>query len=173
MHFNLTHAVEVLQATPDTLWVMLAGLSSEWTNATEGPDTWSPFDVVGHLIHGEHTDWIPRVQTILKHGASEVFEPFDRFAHLEASRGKSMAELLDEFADLREQNLRELEDIRLSEKDLERTGRHPEFGEVTLGQLLATWVVHDLGHIAQIARVLSKQYKDEVGPWSTYLRVIT
>jgi hypothetical protein len=172
MKFELDHAIQLLRSTPDTLWVMLAGLPERWTSSNEAPDTWSPFDVVGHLIHGEKTDWIPRVRMILEHSEAKTFEPFDRFAQYEDSKGKSMSELLDEFADRRAENLEELDALTLTEEDLDRTGQHPEFGEVTLRQLLATWVVHDLGHIAQVSRVMSKQYKDEVGPWSAYLRVI-
>ncbi len=172
IEFSLDDTVEILRSTPDTLWVLLAGLSDGWTSANEGPDTWSPFDVVGHLIHGEKTDWIPRARIILEHGESRAFTPFDRFAQLQESKGKSLAVLLEEFADLRAENLQALENMQLTEADLGRTGRHPELGTVTLQQLLATWAVHDLGHIAQIARVMSMQYKDEVGPWSAYLRVI-
>jgi hypothetical protein len=169
---DLDDAIQLLRSAPDTVWVMLAGLPEEWTSSNEGPDTWSPFDVVGHLIHGEETDWIPRARVILEHGETKAFEPFDRLAQLENSKGKSMSELLDEYADLRADNLEALEGMKLTEEDLERTGQHPEFGRVTLRQLLATWVVHDLGHIAQISRVMAKQYKDEAGPWSAYLRVI-
>ena len=172
MQFSLKDAIQLLRSTPDTLRVMLAGLPEEWTSSNEGPGTWSPFDVVGHLIHGERTDWITRARVILEHGEAQVFEPFDRFAQLEESKRKSLGELLDEFADIRAENLEALEGMKLTEEDLDRTGQHPEFGKVSLGQLLATWVVHDLGHIAQISRVMSKQYKDAVGPWSAYLRVI-
>jgi hypothetical protein len=172
MRFNLDDAIQLLRSTPDTLWVMLAGVPEEWTSSNEGPETWSPFDVVGHLIHGEKTDWIPRTRIILEHGEAKVFEPFDRFAQFEDSKGKSLGELLDEFADLRAENLEALERMALTAQDMERTGQHPEFGKVTLGQLLATWTVHDFSHIAQISRVMSKQYKDEVGPWSAYLRVV-
>jgi hypothetical protein len=124
------------------------------------------------LIHGEETDWIPRARLILEQGEAKVFEPFDRFAQLENSKGRSMGELLDEFADLRAESLEALDAMKLTDEDMERTGQHPEFGKVTLRQLLATWTVHDLSHLAQISRVLAKQYKDEVGPWSAYLRVI-
>ena len=172
MKFYLEDAIQLLRSTPDTLWVLLAGLPESWTESNEGPDTWSPFDVVGHLIHGEKTDWIARARIILEQGDSQVFAPFDRFAQFEDSSGKSMRELLDEFADLRAANLEKLDEMKLTEQDFERTGQHPEFGTVTLEQLLATWVVHDLGHIAQVARVMSKQYTDRVGPWSAYLRVI-
>lgn len=172
MKFELDHAIQLLRSTPDTLWVMLAGLPEKWTSSNEGPDTWSAFDVVGHLIHGDKTDWIPRARIILEHGEAKVFEPFDRFAQFEDSKGKSLGELLDVFADLRAENLEILEGMQLTEADLGRTGQHPEFGSVTLRQLLATWVAHDVGHIAQISRVMAKQYKDEVGPWSAYLRVI-
>ena len=132
---DLDDAIQLLGSTPDTLWVMLEGLPEEWTSSNEGPDTWSPFDVVGHLIHGEETDWIPRARVILEHGEAKVFEPFDRFAQLDDSKGKSMNELLDEFADLRAENLEALEGMKLTEDDLERTGQHPEFGRVTLRQL--------------------------------------
>jgi len=172
MKFNLDDAIQLLRSTPDTLWVMLASLPEEWTSSNEGPETWSPFDVVGHLIHGDKTDWMPRTRIILELGEDKVFEPFDRFAQLEDSKGKSLTELLDEFADLRAENLEALEDMQLTAQDMERTGQHPEFGKVTLGQMLATWATHDLSHIAQISRVMSKQYKDEVGPWSAYIRVI-
>jgi hypothetical protein len=172
MKFDLDDAIQLLRSTPDILWVVLAGLPEEWISANEGPDTWSPFDVVGHLIHGEETDWIPRARLILEQGEAKVFEPFDRFAQLENSKGRSMGELLDEFADLRAESLEALDAMKLTDEDMERTGQHPEFGKVTLRQLLATWTVHDLSHLAQISRVLAKQYKDEVGPWSAYLRVI-
>lgn len=172
MKFKLDDAIQLLRSTPDTLWVMLAGLPEEWTSSNEGPETWSPFDVVGHLIHGEKTDWIPRTRIILEHGEAKVFEPFDRFAQFEDSKGKSLAELIDEFADLRAENLETLERMELTAKDMERPGQHPEFGKVTLGQLLATWATHDLSHIAQISRVMAKQYQDEVGPWSAYIRVM-
>ena len=141
--------------------------------AHEGGDTWSPFDVIGHLIHGERTDWVPRVKIILEHGDARAFDTFDRFAQFAASEGRTLDSLLDEFARLRRDNLKELASLRLSDADLDRRGRHPAFGSVTLRQLLATWVAHDLDHVAQIARTLARQYADEVGPWRAYLRVIS
>lgn len=172
MQYELEHAVAVLERTPRTLRALLSDLPTVWVQATEGPDTWSPFDVVEHLIHGERTDWIPRARIILQHGEAQVFEPFDRFAQFDASKGRSLDELLEEFASLRAGNLRTLREWRLTPSDLDRTGRHPEFGSVTLRQHLSTWVAHDLGHIGQVVRVMAKQYADEVGPWKAYLRVL-
>ncbi len=172
MKFKLEQVLEVLQRTPATLNTLLRGLSEQWTNATEGAGTWSPFDVVGHLIHCEETDWIPRLQIILAHGEARPFDPFDRVAFFEKSTGKSLPELLDTFAALRAKNLHTLLALNLQPSDFERTGTHPAFGQVTLRQLLATWVVHDLGHIRQIVRVLAKQYQDEVGPWRAYVSIL-
>src|SRR5689334_16711288 len=165
MEFELAQAIEVLKRTPTTLNSLLRDLPEPWLVQNEGPETWSPFDVIGHLIHGEETDWIPRARIILEHGEARAFDKFDRFAQAEASRGRTLASLLDEFATLRQTNLRALTAMRLTDKDLERTGRHPVFGPVTLGQLLATWVAHDLDHVMQISRVLGRQYSDAVGPW--------
>ncbi|HEX5574659.1 MAG TPA: DinB family protein, partial [Gemmatimonadales bacterium] len=148
-------------------------LPESWNTSNEGPDTWSPFDVVGHLIHGERTDWIPRIELLLAHGENRAFTPFDRFAQFRDSRGKSLHQLLDTFAELRASNVERLVSLQLTSKDLERRGRHPELGQVTLGQLIATWVVHDLNHIGQIARVMSRQYQSEVGPWIEYLPILT
>jgi len=138
----------------------------------EGGESWSPFDIVGHLVHGEKTDWITRTETILKYGKEKTFEPFDRFAQFENSKGKNINELLSEFSALRLKNLHRLNEMNIREDDLIKKGIHPHFGKVTLRELLATWVVHDLGHISQIARVMAKQYKDEVGPWKEYLPVV-
>jgi hypothetical protein len=173
VEFRFDAALPVLERTPGVLRGLLADLPASWTNAVEGPNTWSPFDVVGHLIHGERTDWIPRARIILEHGEARAFEKFDRFAQFAASEGRTLASLLDEFAQLRQANLRELEALRLTDADLDRRGRHPELGVVTLRQLLSTWVAHDLDHVTQIARVLARQYSDEVGPWRAYLRVIS
>ena len=173
MEFKFDTALPVLRRTPSVLAGLLADLPSSWTDAVEGPNTWSPFDVVGHLIHGEHTDWIPRARIILEHGEARPFDKFDRFAQFNASEGRTLASLLDQFATLRRDNLRDLESMSLSEADLDRRGRHPELGVVTLRQLLATWVAHDLDHIVQISRVLAHQYSDEVGPWRAYLRIIS
>jgi hypothetical protein len=172
MRFLLSEGVAVLERTPNVLRAMLGELSSEWTERDEGPETWSPLVIVGHMIHGERTDWIPRARIILERGIDRRFNPYDRFAQFHESAGKSLATLLDEFADLRRQNLAMLADWRLTEVQLELTGEHPEFGPVTLRQLLATWVVHDLGHIAQIARVMAKQYRDAIGPWRAYLPIV-
>jgi hypothetical protein len=171
--FAMDEAVAILTRTPATLDALLRGLPDEWTTAHEGGDTWSPFDVIGHLIHGERTDWLPRARIILEHGEDRAFDKFDRFAQFAASEGRSPASLLDEFAMLREHNLRELAALRLTDSDLDRRGRHPELGIVTLRQLLATWVAHDLDHVVQISRVLARQYSDDVGPWRAYLRIIS
>lgn len=172
MEFELNEAIRMLERTPPLLSVYLRGLPEAWTHQNEGDNTWSPFDVVGHLIHGEKTDWMVRAQIILSDHSERPFEPFDRFAQSASSKGKSMAQLLDEFGSLRAQNLDRLKALRLSEKDLAREGMHPELGKVTLRQLLATWVAHDLGHIVQISRVMAKQYTAEVGPWVKYLGVL-
>ena len=172
MRFNLSDGVAVLERTPRVLRDLLAGLPEGWIGATEGPDTWSPFDVVGHLIHGERTDWIPRLEIILVDGEGRAFEPFDRFAQFEESRGRSLEELLDTFAVLRARNLARLASFELTAADLERRGRHPALGTVTLEQLLATWVAHDLSHLGQIARVMGKAYTEAVGPWAEYLPML-
>lgn len=172
MEFNLADGVAVLERTPKTLRAMLDGLSPSWTEATEGPDTWSPYTVVGHLIHGERTDWIPRARIILAPGANRAFVPYDRLAQFCESEGKSLADLLDEFARLRAQNINTLIGWRLTDAQLSLEGQHPEFGAVSLRQLLATWVAHDLGHIVQVSRVMAKQYRDAIGPWRAYLSVV-
>jgi hypothetical protein len=172
MEFDLTAGIAVLERTPQTLRAMLAGLPSTWTDATEGPETWSPYDIVGHLIHGERTDWIPRAQIILAQGANRRFTPFDRFAQFQESKGKSLAELLDELARARAESLATLAAWRLTDAQLALAGEHPAFGRVTLRQLLATWVAHDLGHIAQTARVMAKQYREAIGPWREYLPIM-
>lgn len=172
MEFDLVNGVAVLERTPATLRSLLDGLSSSWTDATEGPDTWSPYVVVGHLIHGERTDWIARAEIILAQGANRQFTPYDRFAQFRESEGKSLAQLLDEFADLRARNLVTLRGWQLTEAQLALTGVHPQFGDVMLRQLLACWVAHDLGHIVQVARVMARQYRDAIGPWTEYLSVM-
>lgn len=173
MKLELEHARNILQRTPSTLNLLLQDLPEPWLMTNEGPDTWSPYDVVGHLLHGEETDWIPRARMILEDGESRAFTPFNREAMFEASKGNSIRELLDTFAYLRAESLRQLDELNLTPELLEKRGLHPEFGVVTLSQLLATWVVHDLSHIGQIARVMSKQYGDAVGPWKAYLPVLT
>lgn len=172
MGFDLNNGTAVLERTPVALRALLDGLPGAWTEATEGPKTWSPYDIVGHLIHGERTDWIPRARLILAQGTDRRFASFDRFAQFRESRGKPLSELLDEFARLRSANLETLAGWDLTDANLALEGEHPDLGAVTLRQLLATWVAHDLGHLAQIARVMAKQYRDEVGPWHAYLPVL-
>ena len=172
MDFELRQAKEILGRTPSTLNSLLRELPEAWLVRNEGPETWSPHDIVGHLVHGEETDWIPRAKIIIEDGEARAFEPFDRTAMFEKSKGKSTAELLDSFAALRNKSLRELEGMNLTPVLLEKRGKHPELGVVTLQQLLATWVVHDLGHVRQIVRVLAKQYRDNVGPWRAYLSIL-
>jgi hypothetical protein len=171
--FVIEEATAILARTPATLDALLRGLPDSWVAANEGGDTWSAFDVIGHLIHGEQTDWVPRARIILERGETRPFDKFDRFAQFRAPQGRTLPVLLDEFAALRAANLRELEALPLTESDLDRRGVHPELGAVTLRQLLATWVAHDLDHVVQISRVLARQYSDEVGPWKAYLRIIS
>jgi hypothetical protein len=172
VRFDPAEAIPVLARTPAVLRALLDGLPDPWIRADEGPNTWNPFDVIGHLVHGERTDWIPRAEIILEHGEARTFDVFDRFARLEASRGNSLGELLDLFAELRAANVARLEHMGLTLADLERRGRHPELGSVTLGQHLATWVAHDLSHLAQIARVMGKRYREATGPWRAYLPML-
>lgn len=172
MDFDLTNGVAILERTPATLRSLLNGLSPSWTDATEGPDTWSPYVVIGHLIHGERTDWIPRAEIILAQVGDRRFTPYDRFAQFRENQGKPIAQLLDEFGELRARNLATLHGWHLTDAQLALTGVHPEFGDVTLRQLLACWVAHDLGHIVQVARVMAKQYRGAVGPWTAYLSVM-
>jgi uncharacterized damage-inducible protein DinB len=173
MEFDLADGIVVLRRTPAAIRALLTDLPDAWLRATEGPDTWSPFDVLGHLIDGEETDWIPRARIILARGPTPAFEPFDRFRHLRLNRDTPAAELLDRFGRLRAANLAVLEGFRLTPADLALEGLHPELGRVTLRQLLATWVAHDLGHVGQIVRVMAKQYGAAVGPWRRYLPVLT
>ena len=170
--FELANAIAVLERTPAAFHALLAGLPDAWTTPNEGPDTFSVFDNVGHLVHGERTDWIPRARIILEHGRARPFDPYDRFAQVNESRGKSVQDLLDELARLRAQNLETLRGWQLTDRELALEGEHPALGRVTLAQLLAAWVVHDLGHLAQTARVMAKQYRDEVGPWLAYLPIV-
>jgi hypothetical protein len=168
---RLEEAVAMLERTPAVVSAVLAGLPETFVRATEGDGTWSPYDVVGHLVHGERADWLERARHILS-GDPRPFTPFDRTAQFRDSAGKSLVELLATFAELRERNVAELRSLGLGAGDLGRTGRHPDFGEVTLGQLLAAWVVHDLDHVAQIARTMAKVYADAVGPWAAYLSIL-
>ena len=172
MDFKLDKAVEILERTPGVIEELLKGLSQEWIMNNEGSDTWSPYDILGHLIHGEKTDWIVRMEIIISDNNDKTFQPFDRFAQFEQSKGKTLQQLIDEFKELRKQNIAVLISKNFNESTLNKTGIHPAFGIVTLSQLLSTWVVHDLSHIAQIARVMAKQYKTEVGPWQAYLPIL-
>jgi hypothetical protein len=173
MRYDLASSMDVLRRTPATLRALLDGLGDSWTRTNEGPDTFSPFDVVGHLIDGEETDWMPRARIILSRDPEATFVPYDRFRHYPRNRERTLASLLDEFARLRAANLERLASWNLSDAELDLRARHPSLGPVTLRQLLATWVAHDLGHIAQVARVMAKQYREEVGPWVQYLPVLT
>ena len=172
MQHNLQDTIALLGRTPAALDALLRGLPEAWTLRNEGEKTWSAFDIVGHLIHGERTDWMPRAKMILQFGESRAFEPFDRWAQERESQGKSLAQLLDEFARLRSANLNELRALNLKPEDLARRGRHPALGSVTLSQLLATWAGHDLTHLHQISRVMAFQYREAVGPWGAYLGVL-
>jgi hypothetical protein len=171
MQFDLSEAIPILEKTPTVIRVMLEGLNDKWIYSDEGEGTWSPFDIVGHFIHGEKTDWIPRMQIILSNNSSKRFTPFDRFAQINGQE-QSLEDRLDEFEALRKQNIELLESAALDVDKLCLTGIHPEFGEVSLKEMLATWVVHDLNHIGQIARVMAKQYKKAIGPWTAYISIV-
>jgi hypothetical protein len=168
----LEECLSVLTRTPATLDALLRDLPEAWTEATEGPGTWSPYTVIGHLIHGEKTDWMPRLAIILEHGPSRPFDPFDREAQFRDSHGKPLSTLLDEFGTLRSENLARLRALDLQEAQFELQGMHPALGAVTLRQLLATWTAHDLSHILQVSRVMARRYKQEVGPWAKYMSVM-
>jgi hypothetical protein len=170
--FNVTDAVAVLTRTPATLNSLLRGLPGIWVRSNEGKDTWSAFDILGHLVVGERTDWIPRVRILLEHGEAQPFHPFDRFAQLKLTQESSLEQLLDDFASLRRDNLAALAALDLQPESLSRRGKHPALGVVTLSELLATWAVHDLTHLHQLSRVMAHQYRDAVGPWSAYLGVL-
>ena len=172
MEHNLQYTTSLLARTPAALYALLRGLPEMWTLQNEGEGTWTAFDVVGHLIHGERTDWIPRAKRILEFGESRPFEPFDRWAQARESQGKSLPELLDEFARLRAENLDALRALNLRPEHLALRGQHPALGVVTLSELLATWAAHDLTHLHQIARVMAHQYRDAVGPWTAFLGVM-
>jgi DinB family protein len=172
MEQDLPATIALLSRTPAVVDTLLRGLPDAWTCSTEGPGTWSPFDVIGHLLHGDRTDWMPRINTILEHGEARAFERFDRFAQQQESQGKSLAQLLDEFARARARNLDQLRALNLKPEDLARRGRHPSLGAVTLANLLSTWAAHDLTHLHQISRVMATQYRDAVGPWSNFLGVL-
>lgn len=172
MTVELEEAKTLLLRTPHVLDALLRGLPEAWVHENEGPDTWSSFEVVGHLIEAEETNWIPRIRHLIKHGESVAFPPFDRFGFVEKSRGKSTTGVLEEFSAARTRSLRDLDDLRLTPADLGRRGRHPDFGPVTLGQLLATWAIHDLNHVGQIVNVLARQHAETVGPWRAFLGIL-
>jgi hypothetical protein len=172
MEHNLPDTIALLSRTPATLDALLRPLPESWTHQNEGGDTWNAFEIVGHLIHGERTDWMPRARMILEFGDTRTFVPFDRWGHERESQGKSLGQLLDEFARLRSENLDELRALNLRREDFDRRGRHPALGVVTLSQLLAAWVGHDLSHLHQISRVMAHQYRQAVGPWTAYLGVL-
>jgi len=173
MPFDLTRSIDVLRRTPSVVTALLDGIDDSWSRATEGPDTFSPFDVIGHLIDGDDTDWMTRARVILAGDPAATFAPYDRFRHRARNADRALPSLLEEFAALRAANLSELATWSLSADDLNRIAMHPSLGAVTLRQLLATWVVHDLGHIAQISRVMAKQYRTDIGPWAAFLPVVT
>lgn len=172
MDFNLSENVKILQNTPIAIRMIVNALPESWVKNNEGENTWSPYDIIGHLIHGEKTDWIPRAKIILNEESNKTFEPFDRFAQFENSKGKSIVMLLEEFESLRSANINELQKMPINETTLQRKGIHPELGPVTLENLLSTWVVHDLGHISQLARVSAKNHNAAVGPWRQYLSIL-
>jgi len=169
---DLSQTVSLLSRTPAALDTLLRGLPEAWTHSNEGENTWSAFDVVGHLIHCERDNWMPRLRRILEDGESRAFEQLDREGHFRESAGKSLAQLLDEFAQVRAENLKELAALNLRETDFERRGRHPALGVVTLGEMIATWAAHDLTHLHQISRIMAHQYREAVGPWSRFLGVM-
>ena len=172
MAFRFNEALPVLQRTPSVLRPLLLDLPEAWISANEGPGTWTPFDVIGHLIHGERADWIPRVEHILQYGDTVPFPVFDREAMFAASKGRTLTELLDTFEELRTESLNRLAALGLTNDDLTRLGKHPEFGAVTMGQHLAAWVAHDLGHVSQVVRVMARRYSTAVGPWRAYLSIL-
>lgn len=173
MTYKKSEALEILERTPAVMYTLLSGLSNDWIRNNEGPETFSAYDVIGHLIHGEKTDWTVRIKRILEYGETKTFDLYDRFAQYEESKGKSLLQLLDEFKNLRNENIIWLKSLKLSQEDLEKKGMHPVLGQVTLKNLLSTWVVHDLTHIAQVTRVMAKQYKEEMGPWPKFFRILS
>jgi hypothetical protein len=172
MKYSLERSYQILERTPSVLKALLTGLDDDWVMNNEGPETFSPYDVIGHLIHGEKTDWTARTKVILEFGLSKPFVPWNRFAQYEESKGKTLLQLLDEFEKVRIENMIWFRSLKLTATDLDKKGMHPKLGEVTLKNLLATWVAHDLTHIAQITRVMAKQYKEEMGPWPEFYRIL-
>ena len=173
MKYSIERSIEILERTPAVLNSMLSGIGDDWVMNDEGPETFSPYDVIGHLVHGEKTDWTARTKMILEFGDTKTFVPWNRFAQYEESKGKTLQELLDEFMAIRKENMDWFKSLQLTEADLDKKGMHPKLGPVTLRNLLATWVVHDLTHIAQVARVMAKQYEDEMGPWPEFFRILS
>ena len=172
MTHNLDHSIALLARTPAVLDALLRDLPDSWTRRNEGENTWSAFDIVGHLIHCERTDWLPRTKWLLQYGETQSFPPFDRWGHVRESQGKSLSQLLDEFAKLRSDNLAELRAMNLQPDDLARLGRHPAFGQLTLSDLLAAWAAHDLNHLHQLSRVMATQYRKAIGPFTQYMGVM-
>ena len=172
MKYNITLALEILERTPAVLKILLSGLNDDWIMNNEGTETFSPYDVIGHLIHGEKTDWTARTKMIMEHGNTKTFVPWDRFAQYEESKGKSLQQLLYDFEIIRKENIVWFKALQLTEADLDKKGSHPKLGEVTMRNLLSTWVIHDLTHIAQVTRVMAKQYKEEMGPWLQFFRIM-
>jgi hypothetical protein len=172
MEFDMNKSLQILERTPLVVEILLRGLDEDWTHHNEGGETWSAYDVTGHFVVAEKTNWIPRIKAIVDDIPVHRFPPFNRFGQFEGSKGKSLDDLIEEFKSLRKQNILQLKNILTDETLLDLTGVHPEFGEVTLRQLLSTWVVHDFTHLSQIIRVMAKQYKDAVGPWAAYLSVV-
>jgi hypothetical protein len=172
MEFEINRSLQVLERTPRVIEALLKDLDEEWIINNEGGDTWSPYIVTAHLVYADKTNWIPRVKAIVDEGSDKKFPPFNRLGQIEDSKGKSLEDLIASFKDLRKQNIATLKNILSDEKSLDLTGIHPEFGEVTLRQLISTWVVHDLAHVSQIVRVMAKQYKEAIGPWAAYISVV-
>ena len=172
MNYTVSDAILILERTPVMIASFVKDLPAQWSEVNEGPETWSVYDIIGHLIHGETTDWVNRMEITLRQDENRNFPPFERFAMFEESKGKSLNQLVDEFTAIRKKNIEILKGKNLTEAQLDLKGVHPKFGEVTLRQLLATWVAHDMGHVAQMCRVIAKQYKDESGPWVEYLRIL-
>ena len=170
--FDLNKSFAILERTPEVLRTLLKDLPEDWTHANEGDETWSPFIIVGHLLHGDKTDWLTRTKIILSDADDKTFPPFDRFAQIKDNQGRQLNDLLDEFAERRKANLKELKALNITEDMLSKKGIHPAFGKVSLGQLLTTWMNHDLNHLYQITRVLAKQFKEETGPWVEFLRIL-
>jgi hypothetical protein len=171
-NFSITKSIEILERTPKILSILLGNLSDSWVSKNEGGETWSPFDILGHFIHGDQTDWVERAKVILSSSEDKTFVPFDRFAQFDKSKGKTVQDLLNEFSSVRDEKIQELRGLNISDDSLKLLGNHPTLGKVNLQQLIATWVVHDLSHIAHILRNMANQYREEVGPWIEYLRIL-